>query len=233
MNNKKGLSYRLYRKKTIEMALEKVNLLGVNNKINATDLLNARLILTVSLFIIFFLFSNFGYITAPAVALLVYFLFFPLYVDKKIEKRSRILEKDSMYFFEILALSLEAGRSIKTALEVTTRNIDSELSDEFKKVLKDVNFGKDLTEALEELKHRIPSDTINNIILNIRQSNIFGNNIIDTVYAQISYLREKRVLETKAYISKMPIKISIVSVVFFVPLLLLLLLGPMLINLLG
>ena len=233
MKNKKGIGHSLYRKKTIEMAEEKMNLLGVNNKINAVSLLNIRLILTVTVFIIFLLFSNYGYIFAPLAALLVYFLFFPLYVDKKIEKRVRILEKDSMYFFEILALSLEAGRSIKTALEVTTRNIDSELSNEFKKVLKDVNFGKDLTEALEELKHRIPSDTINNIILNIRQSNIFGNNIIDTVYAQISYLREKRVLETKAYISKMPIKISIVSVVFFIPLLLLLLLGPMIINLLG
>lgn len=233
MEHKKGLGYRLYRKKTIKMAEEKVSLLGVNNDIDAVSLLNIRLILTMFVFIVFLLFSNYGYIVGPIAALLVYFSYFPLYVDKKIEKRARVLEKDSMYFFEILALSLEAGRNIKTALEVTTRNINSELSDEFKKVLKDVSFGKDLTESLEELKHRIPSDTINNIILNIRQSNIFGNNIIDTVYAQISYLREKRVLETKAYISKMPIKISIISVVFFVPLLLLLLLGPMLINLLG
>ena len=53
------------------------------------------------------------------------------------------------------------------------------------------------------------------------------------MYNQIDYLREKRVLETKAIISKMPVKISIVSVIFFIPLLLLLLLGPMLIKLLS
>ena len=35
MKNKKGISYRLYRKKTIEMAEEKMNLLGVNNKLDA------------------------------------------------------------------------------------------------------------------------------------------------------------------------------------------------------
>lgn len=231
MKEKKNVSYRIYSKKNIEMAETKTKLLGVNNKINAVDLLNIRLFLTVFSFIFIIYFIDFGYLIAPLVSFLIYNLYFPIVIDTKIEKRSRVLEKDSLYFFEILALSLEAGRSIKTAIEVTTKNIDSELSDEFKKVIKDVNYGKDLDEALEDLKHRIPSDTVNNIILNIRQSNIFGNNIIDAVYSQISYIREKRILETKAQISKIPIKMSIVSVIFFLPLLLLLLLGPMLINL--
>ena len=231
MKEKKNESYRIYSKKNIEMAETKTKLLGVNNKINAVDLLNIRLFLTVFSFIFIIYFIDFGYLIAPLVSFLIYNLYFPIVIDTKIEKRSRVLEKDSLYFFEILALSLEAGRSIKTAIEVTTKNIDSELSDEFKKVIKDVNYGKDLDEALEDLKHRIPSDTVNNIILNIRQSNIFGNNIIDAVYSQISYIREKRILETKAQISKIPIKMSIVSVIFFLPLLLLLLLGPMLINL--
>lgn len=233
MKNKKNLSYKIYSKKNIEIAEAKTKLLGVNNKLNAVDLLNNRLILTIASFMLILYFVDFGYAIAPLVAFLIYQLYFPLGIDRKIAKRSRILEKDSLYFFEILALSLEAGRSIKTALEVTTKNIDSELSDEFKKVINDVNFGKDLDEALEELKYRIPSDTVNNIILNIRQSNIFGNNIIDTVYSEIAYIREKRVLEAKAYISKIPIKISIVSVIFFIPLLLLLLLGPMIINLIN
>ena len=90
-----------------------------------------------------------------------------------------------------------------------------------------------LNDALQELKFRIPSDTINNIILNIKEANIFGNNIIETMFSQIDYIREKRILEQKALISKMPVKISIVSVIFFIPLLMLVLLAPMLINMLG
>lgn len=232
MKNKKSISYRIYSKKNLKIAEEKTALLGVNNKLDAVDLLNIRLFISVVVFISILYFIDFGYFIAPLVSFLVYQLFFPIVVDTKIEKRRKILEKDSLYFFEILVLSLEAGRNIKNAIEVTTMNIDSELSDEFKKVIKDVNFGKDLDTALEELKYRIPSDTVNNIILNIRQSNIFGNNIIETVYSQIAYIREKRLLETKAFISKIPIKISVVSVVFFIPLLLLLLLGPLIIDLL-
>ncbi len=231
MKDKKSLSYRIYSKKNLKMAESKTNLLGVNNKLDAVGLLNTRLFISILVFIVILYFIDFGYFIAPIVTFLVYQLFFPVLIDSKIEKRKKVLEKDSLYFFEILVLSLEAGRNIKSAIEVTTNNIKSELSDEFKKVIKDINYGKDLDEALEELKYRIPSDTVNNIILNIRQSNMFGNNIIDTVYSQINYIREKRLLETKAYISKIPIKISVVSVVFFIPLLLLLLLGPMLISL--
>ena len=234
MNNKKRniFGYRLYSKSSIKMAEDKINLLGVDNKYTAIFFLNLRLALSIIIFITSLYFFDLGYIIAPLLTFLFYRLFSIIFIDLKINKREKELEKDSLSFFEILVLSLEAGRNIKTALEVTTKNIDSALSREFKKVIKDVNLGKDLDEALEELKYRIPSDTINNIVLNIRQSNIFGNNIIETVYSQIDYIREKRILEAKGEVNKIPVKISIISVIFFIPLLLLLLLGPLIIDLL-
>ena len=135
-----------------------------------------------------------------------------------------------MYFFEILVLSIESGNNLINALKVTSNSIDNELSYEFREVIKEVEIGKSLDEAMTSLKERIPSDTINNIILNIKESNLFGNNIIDTLYNQIDYIREKIVLENRAKISKLPLKISIISVIFFLPLLLLLILGPVILN---
>ena len=173
------------------------------------------------------LLGNRNQITAQTV------LFVRVFIDSKIEKRRKILEKESIYFFEILTLSLEAGRNIKTSIEVTTNNLSGELCDEFKRVLTDVRYGMDLDEALNALRYRIPSDIIVNIILNIKEANNFGNSITDVLNTQIEYLRDKRLLEQKAYISKMPIKISIVSVIFFIPLIILLLLSPMIIELLG
>ena len=97
-------------------------------------------------------------------------------------------------------------------------NVNSELSNEFKKALFEVKFGKSLIEALEDMKKRIPSETINNIILNITQTDLFGNSILDTMYNQIDFLREKQVLEIKGQINKIPNKISIISVLFIIPL---------------
>ena len=138
-----------------------------------------------------------------------------------------------MYFFEILTLTLESGKNLENSLEITVFNVDSELSREFKKALFEMKFGKTLLEALEDMKKRIPSETINNILLNITQTNVFGNSILETMNNQISFLRDKQILEIKGEINKIPNKISILSVIFVVPLILLLVLGPFIINLIG
>ena len=80
------------------------------------------------------------------------------------------------------------------------------------------------------MRKRIPSDNINNIILNISQTNIFGGNIIDTMYNQIDFLADKKLQDIRGQIAKLPIKISVISVVFFIPLMLLLVLGPVIIS---
>ena len=47
---------------------------------------------------------------------------------------------------------------------------------------------------------------------------------------QIDYLRDKKLLDIKAKINKMPTKISVISVLFVIPIILLLVLGPVIIN---
>ena len=108
--------------------------------------------------------------------------------------------------------------------------ISSEISNEFKVTLENVNFGKSLTESLSLMNQRIPSLTINNIILNMQQSNLFGNSIIDTMHNQLDFLRDKQIMDIKSQINKIPNKISIVSVLFFIPLILLIILGPVLVT---
>ncbi len=234
MNNKNfSFSKRIYSKKTIDMVTNKVKLLGIDNNIEPIYLLNIRLFSSFLIFFVLLYFVDFGYLVAPLVTFLFYILFFRMVLDTKIERRRKTLEQEALYFFEILALSLESGKNIKSAIEVATSSVDSLLSREFKKVLQDVSYGKSLDWALNDLKYRIPSDSINNIILNIKEANVFGNNVVDTIYNQIEYLRGKRLMEAKAVINKIPVKISVVSVIFFIPLLLLLLLGPVIVNLIS
>ena len=72
-----------------------------------------------------------------------------------------------MHFFEILTLSLETGRNLEEALNVTISNIDGSLSSEFKEAIRETKFGKSLKEALVDLQRKIPSENINNIILSV------------------------------------------------------------------
>jgi len=225
------LARKIYSKKTIEKTKHKVEQLGIHNKLDPILFLNIRLLTTIILFfVILYLVPDYGYIYAPFASVLYYHGLYYLVIDYQIKKRTKKLENEAVYFFEVLTLSVETGRDLKSALEITCKNIDSEISDEFKKTINEVNFSKTLDEALDSMRKRIPSDNINNIILNISQTNIFGGNIIETMYNQIDFMSDKRIQEIRGQINKLPIKISILSVIFFIPLMLLLVLGPIIVS---
>jgi len=220
---------KIYRESEIKRIKEKIRTLK-NYPVDEVNFLNIRLITTIILFFITLLIFKTGYILSPVIALVYYYLFEYLFLDTQVQKRTKQLDREALTFFEILTLTLESGRNLEKALEITVENVNSELSDEFKKTLFEIKFGKSLLEALNDTKKRIPSETINNIILNITQTNIFGNSIIDTMYSQIEFLRDKQVLSIREQMNKIPNKISIISVLFVVPIILLIILGPLLIT---
>lgn len=217
-------------KRTIDKIKTKEELLGVSSNMNVVDFLTIRLILSVLIFVLLLIFSDYGYILAPFVTILFYIFSEKIVFDYKIKKRGKKLEKEALFFFEVFALTLEGGRNLKHALDLTVQNIDSELSIEFKKTLAEAKMGKSFSEALESMKKRIPSDTIHNVILNMIESNTYGNSILTSLYNQIDYLREKQLLSVKAEIAKLPTKVSIISVIFFVPIMMLIILAPILIR---
>lgn len=225
----KNIITKIYRESEVKRISEKIMMLN-NYPLDEIKFLNIRLITSLILFFITLLIFKTGYILSPIIALVYYYLFEYLFLDTFIQKRIKKIDREALTFFEILTLTLESGRDLEKALEITVLNVNSELSEEFKKTLFEVKFGKSLLEALNDTKKRIPSETINNIILNITQTNIFGNRIIDTMYSQIEFLRDKQVLEVREQINKLPNKISIISVLFIVPIILLIVLGPFLIS---
>lgn len=138
-----------------------------------------------------------------------------------------------MFFFQILSLTLESGNNLKGAIELTTSSISNELSLEFKKALSDIRMGSTMNEALLDLEKRIPSEVISNIILNLTESSVYGSDMIMSLNTQIDYLNNKLVLSVREQINKMPIKISVVSVLLFIPIILLIILSPLIIELIG
>lgn len=220
----------LYSKNIINKTQTKINLLGINNKIDINKYLICKFILLVLVFLISLFMFDYGYFLAPLLTIISYFLYDYLLLDTRIKKRANIIEKDAIFFFEILVLSLQTEKNLKICLENTCNAIDSEMASEFKEVLKEVEIGKSLTEALNAAKERIPSKNVNNILLNLIESYTYGTNVIDTLNNQIEYLTDKRILNIKGKINKIPTQISIISVLFFIPLIMLLILGPILLE---
>lgn len=230
MKNKKSFINRIYREKDIKKIDAKINQFGVSKKFTTEYFMNFRLFTSMIVFVVLFIFADFGALIAPVATVLWYILVGYFMIDKPLKKRERKLDNEAYYYFEVLTLALESGRNLENAIKKACKYIDSEISSEFKETIKQVNFGKSLTESLSVMSARIPSLTINNIILNMEQSNLFGNSIIETMYNQLDFLKDKQIMDIKAQINKIPNKISIFSVLFFIPLILLIILGPVLID---
>lgn len=224
---------KLYRQSDLKKLQKELTCLGNDTKYTVVSFTKDRIITTilVTLFVLFF--TDFGYILAPFIAIAYYYLFYYFNITRKLQIRNRKLENEAIFFFEILSLTLESGNNLEGALKVTCDNVDSEISREFKQTLFEMQFGKSLIEALSDMKERISSDDINNIILNIIQTSQFGNSIISVLNNEIDFLRSKQIESIKEKINKIPNKASIISVIFVVPLILILILGPYLIEFIG
>lgn len=212
---------------------KEIDLLGRKANFDAYKFTVLRIISTSLLLFCLYYFTNLNYLLIPIISIIYYYMLYYLVIIMPINKRVRNLDRDALTFFEIFTLSLESGRNLENSLEVTVANTNSDLSYEFGITLKEIKYGKSFVEAMKDMRKRIPSETINNIILSIIEANTFGGSILENMYNQIEFLTEKRTLSIRESINKIPNRISIISVLFMVPLMLLLILGPLLVQYIG
>lgn len=228
------LSRKIYRYQTISKYQKKAQLLGYDDTDKVVfSFLKARLAFSILLFCLSFLLLDYNFILSFLIVIIFYTVF-PYYTfDYRITKRARELEKEAISFFEVFVLSLESGKTLIQGLNLTISNIHSGLSKEIEKSVREMDYGKSLPEAFTDLRTRIPSDSIQNIILNLVEAYTSGGDIINTLRKQIDFIQNKRVMDLKTEMNKIPIKISLISVFLFIPLILLLLLAPVILEYFG
>lgn len=191
---------------------KKLTLLNLN--LTPSLFITFKIITSIILFLILLFISKAGFIIAPLVTIIYFFLVEYIFIDLEINKRGLKLERDALEFFPIFLLSLKGGTNLKKAILLSTNTVNNSLSNEFKKVLDDLKVGKSLDESLSLLTKRIPSQIINNIILSIREANRYGNDISNSIKGQLTLIEEKYqkvLLKKQKYI---PFILTILSIAF-------------------
>ena len=229
----RSVTLKLFSNKTISRFKKKSMALGIKNKSSYVSDLSLYLLVIIIAFVVSIMFCYHRFYLIILFPIEAALLFEFLYYDVRLAKRRALLNKQALFFFQILSLTLESGNNLKGAIELTTSSISNDLSDEFKKALSDMRMGSTMNEALLDLEKRIPSEVITNIILNLTESSVYGSDMIKSLNTQIDYLNNKLVLSVREQINKMPIKISVVSVLLFIPIILLIILSPLIIELIG
>jgi tight adherence protein C len=141
-------------------------------------------------------------------------------------QRQLAILRDLPTMMDLLVLSLEAGMGLDRALRTVVREYHSPLAADIQRVLGDIDLGVSRGEAFERMAARVGLDDLHALSRAIVQSEELGVSVIGVMQNQSREVRMSRRREAEAQAMRAPIKMLIPLVVFILPTLFLLLLGP-------
>jgi tight adherence protein C len=140
--------------------------------------------------------------------------------------RRRAILRDLPTVMDLLVLSMEAGMGLDRALRTIVHQYRSPLADELQRVLADTDLGVGRGAAFERMAIRVGIDELRSLSRAIMQSEELGVSLVGVMQTQSRDVRvsRRRAAETEAL--RAPIKMLFPLVIFILPTLFMLLIGP-------
>ncbi|MBI4115841.1 MAG: type II secretion system F family protein [Candidatus Omnitrophica bacterium] len=148
-------------------------------------------------------------------------------------KRRKEIERNLPDVLDLLVLCLEAGLSLDSAfvrVAEEERRVSTQTSRELLLTNQEILAGKPRDEALRNLAWRCGIPDLNSLVGAILQSMKLGTSLVKTLRIQADVIRKKRKERIRAQILKTPVKLIFPLLLFIFPTLLIVILGPSLIN---
>ena len=155
------------------------------------------------------------------------------YLKSAITKRQESIRNDLPDVLDLLSVSVEAGLGFDSAIIRVTKQSEGPLSDELKKVYREIQLGRPRREALKELSQRSNIDELKVFVSSVIQADQLGISVKNVLRTQATQLRVTRKQRAEEKALKAPVKMMIPLVVFIFPVLFIILLGPSVLELAG
>jgi tight adherence protein C len=165
--------------------------------------------------------SGFGYY-APA-----------LWLTNVTEKRKRILLRSFPDALDLLVSCVEAGLGLDAAFRRVSLEIETaapELSKEFQVVTYEISAGVPRVEALRHLETRTGLDEIRSLVNMLAQAERFGTSIAKGLRVHSRMTRQKRMSRAEEEAAKVSPKLTVIMILFLLPVLGMVLMGPAVIK---
>ena len=132
-----------------------------------------------------------GNIAFGAIGALIGYKIPDLYVGSIKKKRGRTLNGQLPQALTLISNGLRAGFSFPQALNVAGKEMESPISDEFLKVLRDNSLGKPMEEALENLSKRTDDEDLDMFITALLIQRQVGGNLAEVLDTISNTIRER------------------------------------------
>jgi tight adherence protein C len=153
-----------------------------------------------------------------------------LWLRGKINDRKKAIRTALPDTLDLLTISVEAGLGFDSALSRVVANTSGPLSDEFFRMLQEIRLGTPRAQAFRNLGKRTGAAELDSFIVAMLQADVFGISIGKVLRVQAHEMRTKRRQRAEEAAMKTPVKIVFPLVLCIFPALLVILLGPAVIN---
>lgn len=163
--------------------------------------------------------------------LLVFINIMPkFYLKHKISQRQKEIERGLPDVLDLLTVSIEAGLSFDGAVAKLVEKMSGVLAEEFSIVLKEMKVGISKKDAFKSLLERVPVPSLVTFVSSIIQADQLGVSVGNVLRIQSSQVRQKRMERTKENAMKAPVKMLIPMILFIMPTIFIVILGPVIIK---
>ena len=151
------------------------------------------------------------------------------WVTKRLQQRQEEIEQGFPDSLDMMLTCVEAGQSMDQAIIRVSREIQASypaLAQEYEIVSQQMKAGRDKPSVLSDMAERCGVQDISSFVTVLIQSQSFGTSIADALRVYASEMRDKRVMRAEEKANKLPTKMTLSTMMFTVPPLLIILVGP-------
>ncbi len=175
---------------------------------------------------------QFGF--APAMGAVLLGFYAPkLYLQNAANKRAKQIQRALPDGLDLMVICAEAGLSLDSTLVRVSRELGStwpELAEEFGTTAAELTFLPERRMAFENLTTRTDSDGIRGVVNTLQQTAKFGTPLAQSLRVLAAEMRTARMTRAEEKAARLPALLTIPMIVFILPTLFIVLLGPAALN---
>jgi len=152
-----------------------------------------------------------------------------IFVSNVVQKRRILLQKGLPDALDLLVICAEAGLALDAALTRVASEMQHsspELADEFGLTAIELGFQPERRIALENLIRRTDMASIRGVVNTLLQTEKYGTPLAQSLRVLAAEYRDERMLKAEEKAAKLPATLTIPLIVFILPTLFIVLLGP-------
>ncbi|TCP41672.1 type II secretion system F family protein [Rhodovulum marinum] len=151
------------------------------------------------------------------------------WVERRLQTRQQEITNGFPDSLDMMLVCVEAGQSLDQSIIRVAKEMRAgfpDLAEEYETVAQEMKAGKDKVQVLKDMSERCGVTDISSFVTVLIQSATFGTSIAEALRVFSAEMRDKRVMRAEEKANVLPTKLTLGTMMFTVPPLLIILIGP-------